>query len=50
MSSLINKLSTPNNKEDFIEFVQLLAADFRPNPHEWENNFIIKLDILYIYE
>lgn len=37
MGELINKIETIRTKEDFVGFLELLAQDFRSNPHEWEN-------------
>lgn len=37
MLDLKNALETITNKEDFIEFVNLLITDLAKNPDEWEN-------------
>ncbi len=37
MKELNDKVETINNKEDFINFLELLIQDLKRNSNEWEN-------------
>lgn len=54
LSSMIEKINSISNREDFIEFLKNLATDYTDNNDAWENvDFQILARILYmgkIYE